>query len=361
MWKACERMGQLIPFLQNPEYFFDRGITFYKNKDWNRSIRYLKRAIELRPLEGVFHCQLAAVLSDMGEHERSNETLLHVLDHIDGNIYDCYYFLANNYAFLGLFDKSKEAALQYLSFSPEGEFADDTEELLELVTLDGDEDFFEDEYKEKLPFPDDFILQYERAGRMINDGNYEKAEHLLEELMMDYPAHYASYNQYARTLHLQGRSDDAMHCLRTLLTEVMYVPALCQLTLLLEDQHKEREAEHWKKKLRQLAPLNKGHMHKLAATLCRLGEYEQALVSFHFLQKNSLPEATGAFPGTFFYRYGVAAFHCGHKGKSKKAWKRARDHGHNKAATLLQTWQTRALKREEVQCEHLHDLSFGLD
>ncbi|QQK81539.1 tetratricopeptide repeat protein [Salicibibacter cibi] len=350
-------MGQLIPFLQNPEYFFDRGITFYKNKEWNRSIRYLKRAIELRPLEGVFHCQLAAILSDMGEYERSNETLLHVLDHIDGDMYDCYYFLANNYAFLGLFDKSKEAALHYLSSSPEGEFVEDAQELLELVKLDGNEDFFADEYEEKPAFPDDFILQYERAGRFINEGNYEKAERLLKGLMMDYPAYYASYNQYARTLHLQGRSDEAMHCLRTLLEEVMYVPALCQLTLLLEDQRKDREVEQLKKKLRQLVPLNKGHIHKLAATLCRLGEYEQALLLFHFLQKHSPPEMAGAF----FYRYGVAAFHCGYHKKSKKAWKLARDHGDDKAATLLQAWQTRALKSDEVQCEHLHDLSFGLD
>ncbi|SDI44226.1 tetratricopeptide repeat protein [Natribacillus halophilus] len=342
-------MGQVIPFIQNPEYFFKQGVSSYQNKDWRRSIRYLKRAIELRPLEGVFHCQLAAVLSDMAQYERSNEILLHVLDHVDEHLYDCYYFLANNYACLGLFDKAREAALHYLSGSPEGEFIEDTKELLEVINLEEDDDFFTTD--------DEFVLRYERVGRLIAEKHYQKAEKLLGELLKEYPDHDALYNQYARALHLQGRSDEAIDCLQALLEETTYVPAVCQLTLLLEDQQDRRKAERWKKQLRQLAPLNKAHMHKWAATLCRLGEYEQAFLAFLFLQRHGTPDKGGAF----FYRYGVAAFHCGYANKSKNAWKLARDYGHHGADILLQKWKRRDLEREEVQCERMHDLSFGLD
>ncbi|MBB6450332.1 tetratricopeptide (TPR) repeat protein [Geomicrobium halophilum] len=350
-------MGQVIPFIQNPEYFFKRGVISYQNKDWNRSIRYLQRAIELRPLEGVFHCQLAAVLSDMGRYERSNEILLHVLDHIDEGLYDCYYFLANNYAYLGLFDKSREAALNYLALDPEGEFSADIKDLLELLDVEVDEGFPSDRESGDSPLPDELILQYERAGRLINEGHYQKAEQLLQGMVVDYPSYYAAYNQLARTLHLQGRTDEAIDFLSTLLAETTYVPAACQLTLLLEDQQLDQEADQWKQKLRQLAPIDKSHMYKLAATHCRLGEYEQALLSFHFLQKQSLPEKNGSY----FYRYGVAAFHCGYNNRSWKAWKTACEYGHEKAASLLQKWKEQSLKNEEVQCDHVHDLSFGLD
>ncbi|GAJ97585.1 tetratricopeptide repeat protein [Geomicrobium sp. JCM 19055] len=45
-------MGQVVPFIQNPEYFFKQGVVAYQKKDWQRSIRYLQRAIDLRPRRG---------------------------------------------------------------------------------------------------------------------------------------------------------------------------------------------------------------------------------------------------------------------------------------------------------------------
>ena len=39
----------------------------------------------------------------------------------------------------------------------------------------------------------------------------------------------------------------------------------------------------------------------------------------------------------------------------------ARRTGHEKAALLLQTWEERSLSNEEVQCETVQDLAFGLD
>ncbi|GAK07269.1 LOW QUALITY PROTEIN: hypothetical protein JCM19038_992 [Geomicrobium sp. JCM 19038] len=349
-------MGQVVPFIQNPEYFFKQGVVAYQKKDWQRSIRYLQRAIDLRP-EGVFHCQLAAVLSDMGQYERSNEILLHVIEHIDYKLYDCYYFLANNYAYLGLFDRARDAANKYIQLMPDGDFREDTDELLQLLNLEdiGSDDFSDDESLDA-PMSDEFILRFEEVHQFIKDQNYLKAEEQLRELIFENPSYYAAYSQLARVLHLLGRTEEAIYFLDELLQVEAYVPAICQIALLLDHAGHDQELHYWKEKLIDVMPIDKNHMYKVAATLCRLGEYEAALHAFQYLHKHSYQEK-----GVFFYRFGVAAFHCGHDAKTKKFWSMARRTGHEKARLLLETWEERSLSNEEVRCETVQDLAFGLD
>ncbi|GAK02663.1 LOW QUALITY PROTEIN: hypothetical protein JCM19037_913 [Geomicrobium sp. JCM 19037] len=349
-------MGQVVPFIQNPEYFFKQGVIAYQKKDWHRATRLLQRAIDLRPSKGFFTVSLAAVLSDMGQYERSNEILLHVVEHIDYQLYDCYYFLANNYAYLGLFDKAREAANNYLKLMPYGEFRADTEELLELLNLEDLDAGIENDELVDHPVPDQVILQYEEAWRYIKEGNYRQAERNLREMIEDQPSYLASYNQLARALHLQGRTEEAIFVLQELIEEQPYVPALCQIALLLFEAGHKEEASYWTERLKDVVPIDKGHMYKVATTLCRLGEYEAAFPVFRYLQKHMPQEKA-----SFFYRYGVVAYHLGYNNRTRKAWSIAKRWGHEHAANLLATWEIRSLDDEEVRCEDLRDLAFGIE
>ena len=48
---------------------------------------------------------------------------------------ECHYFLANNYAHLGFFKDAYTHANLYLEMEEDGEFAEDAEDLLDILTL----------------------------------------------------------------------------------------------------------------------------------------------------------------------------------------------------------------------------------
>ena len=77
---------------------------------------------------------------------------------------ECYYFLANNYAHLGLFTEAYKHARLYLELDQMGEFSEDAEELLELIGIDEDEDM------EMLEEQEEIINQQEAAQILAGIG-----------------------------------------------------------------------------------------------------------------------------------------------------------------------------------------------
>ena len=127
MNKQRNERGRLIPFTQNAEYFFQRALTYYHQNNLYKAKKLLLRAIKIDNEEPSYICQLAAVLAELGEFTKSNEWLHYVLNEVDPSLTECYFFLANNYAYLGQFEKAQEEALYYLELDPEGDFAEDAE------------------------------------------------------------------------------------------------------------------------------------------------------------------------------------------------------------------------------------------
>lgn len=89
----------------------------------------------MKPDNASILCQLAIVLTELGEYQRSNDYLQNIVNGLAPDMYDCHYFMANNYAFLGLFQEARKHAEAYLEKEPDGEFLEDTEDLLISLKL----------------------------------------------------------------------------------------------------------------------------------------------------------------------------------------------------------------------------------
>ncbi|SDH21019.1 Tetratricopeptide repeat-containing protein [Alteribacillus persepolensis] len=335
------RKGQIIPFIQNGEYFFKRGVTAYQNNQLQRAVKYLRRAVELNPEQGVFYCQLAAVYADLADYEKSNALLLYVLDELDETMYECYFFLANNYAYQGLFDRAREMANLYLSCAPEGDFTADAEDLLQLLKLEGVED---DEAEEEwLRTGDELIITYEKALRMIEENKLLEAENLLENIITDYPSYWPAHSQLAQVLHLKGQTEEALAYIKDILQENHYVPAMCQLALFYKELGRETEAQDTTLVLKKMVPMDKDHLQRVAITLCCLREYEGAYHLFRTLFQRFYPEDK-----TIFFQYGVASYQTGRYQQAKKWWRQAEVRNHNGASQLLAKMQDGLLTASDV-------------
>ncbi|MGY4688981.1 tetratricopeptide repeat protein [Salibacterium sp. K-3] len=342
--KTQPSQGQIIPFIQNSDYFFKRGVHAYQKQELKRAVKYVRRAVELNPDQGVFQCQLAAIYSDMGEYTASNDLLWHVLENVDETLYECYFFMANNYAYQGLFDKAGETVGQYLVLAPEGDFADDAKELLEMLDMETEEE--SDTSSGGSKEDDELIITYERALRMIEENRLFEAENTLEDIIAAYPYYPAAQTELARVLYLKGQVEEALVYAKEVWQEHYFVPAGCRLALLYQEAGRSREAAAMAGMLKQIIPVDRDHLYRTAVTLTMLEEGEDAFLLFCRFRKRFVPEKAD-----FFFYDGAAAYQAGRLREAEKRWAAASTRHHTGADVLLEKMQHHLLFSSDVSRE----------
>ncbi|WP_456277711.1 tetratricopeptide repeat protein [Bacillus sp. AK128] len=299
----------VIPFHLDGDFFYKKGLRAYRNRDFERSIQLLKRAHELEPEEPIILCQLAAVLSEVGEYQLSTEYLRIVVTELDPDMVECYYFIANNFAHLGLFQEAKRHALKYMELSPDGEFLEDTEDLLELLSLDSD-DSEDDE--------DDLIFLQDHARELMEKGDFHGAIDILHELIDGHPQFWSAYNNLALANFYIGNSDEALIILEDILEKNPgNLHALCNKVVihfyLRNDEMVNNLVDH----LKVVHPMLMEHRYKLGATFGMVGRYDLAFQWLLSLKKTGYDG-----DATYFYWLAQSAYHMKHEQLAQYSWKK---------------------------------------
>ncbi|MCK0473002.1 lipopolysaccharide assembly protein LapB [Halalkalibacter sp. APA_J-10(15)] len=298
--KGCMRVTEhdqgnqnIVPFYQTGDYFFHRGVEAFRKKNHQRAIKLLERAIKLTAQEPVFHVQLAAILSEVGDYERSNGILKRVLKEQDGNVAECYFFMANNYAYLGFFHEAEQATKNYLELSEDQRFAEDARNLLELLRFEAEDTDWEDEMVVEEEY--ELLMQHDQALRLLRSGQWNESIPLLEEIIDEHPTYWAAYIQAAEAYFRIGDKQSAYElCQAVLDKEQGNVLALCQLAMLYWQDGQTKKAEPYIHALRQLYPIDVEQKMKVAEVLCQCGDYEQAYQRLKSMKKAILETKTSA-------------------------------------------------------------------
>lgn len=304
---------KVIPLMLNDEYFFKRGIQAHRNQDLTKAERFLARAVTLNPNEPVFICQLAIVIAEIGDYKRSNDLLLKIVDEMDPIMYEGYYFLANNYAHLGLFQEANKYVQLYIDKAPEGQFIEDAEDLLELLSLDSDdEDYTMSSDEETL------IIKKEEACELLESGELQEAKILLEKLVKEYPEFWPGYNNLALAHFYLGEVLKGI----TLTEEVLQnsegnLHALCNLAVFKQYIGKQDEVDDIILQLKKVYPLDIDQRYKLGVTFALLGEYNSGFMWLSWLRKHQY--AGGA---SYYYWLAVSAYHAGNESFARETWKK---------------------------------------
>ncbi|MGG1676421.1 tetratricopeptide repeat protein [Neobacillus sp. NRS-1170] len=310
--KARIQKGKILTFVPTGEYYFTKGLKAYHRRDFNKAKKYLGRAIQLEPGEPMITCQLAIVSTELGEFENSNRLLHLILEELDSEMVECHYFLANNYAHLGFFKDAYHHAKLYLQLDPDGDFSEDTEDLLELLTLESDE--FEEELYEE----DDLIVKQEQARDLLESGYFPKAIELLNDVVKEYPEYWSAYNNLALAYFYLGKAEKA----KAILDDVLErnpgnLHALCNMLVFAHYQGQAENVANLLEVLKKIQPMLSEHQFKLGASFALVGEYEHAYLWLKKLYKHGFNG-----DGPFYYWLSYSAYYTGNETFAINIWKK---------------------------------------
>lgn len=319
--KATKQKAKILSFVPTAEYYFTKGVKAYNRRDFHKAKKYFLRALQLEPGEPMITCQLAVLYTEMGEYQQSNRLLHSVLDELDEELYECHYFLANNYAHLGLFKDAHHHAKLYMQLEPYGEFVEDTEDLLQLLTLEAEELEDDDFYEH-----DDLIVQQEQARNLLESGHFPKAIEVLTSIIENYPEYWSAYNNLALAYFYLGEVEQAFEILNDVLQKNPgNLHAMCNRLVFAYYQQEREEVSQLKSVLEKIKPLSIDHQYKLGTTFALIKEYELAYTWLRKLHKHGY-EGEGAF----YYWLAYAAYFTGHEALAQSVWKQVLEHNPEK-------------------------------
>lgn len=120
----------VVPFLRQAAYYFDKGNYYYRQNKLEKALLFFNKTVEIDPDNSLYHYNLACILSRMGDLEKANLIFTRIVKQIDPSFTDCYFLMAVNFGMLDELDKARFYLNMYLHFSPDGEMAEDAEDLL---------------------------------------------------------------------------------------------------------------------------------------------------------------------------------------------------------------------------------------
>lgn len=309
--------AKIIPFFQNGEYYFTKGLKNYRKRDLYKAKKFLYRAIQLEPKEPVFLCQLAVILTELGEYQQSNKLLLSILE-IDAEMMECHYFIANNYAHLGLFTEAKKYALTYVAQDPNGEFSEENEDLLDLLQIEAEED---------IDTQDELIMNQETARNYLEEGKFEEAILLINHIIDEYPEFWSAHNNLALAHFYLGHTIKAMEILEDVLAKNPgNLHALCNLLVFFYYEHEDEKVNKLVSILEKVQPMLVEHRFKLGASFSLIGRFDLGYKWLKQLYKQGFDG-----DGAFYYWLSYSAYFTGHTTFSEQIWKKVLEENPNKA------------------------------
>ncbi len=137
--KTSERSLKVIPFIQDALYYTRMG-AYYNNKNkLSKALLFLQKAIEIEPANPLNHYNLACLLSKTSRLKEANHIFKHIVQNMEAELPECYFFMAVNHGLMEELAEAKRCLLQYLHVSPEGEMADEAEDILLAMEEDDEE------------------------------------------------------------------------------------------------------------------------------------------------------------------------------------------------------------------------------
>ncbi|MDX5476671.1 MAG: tetratricopeptide repeat protein [Bacillaceae bacterium] len=321
---TTNQIAKVIPFEQNGEYYFQKGIRAYRKRDLYKARKNFQRAATLQPSDANVVCQYAIVLMELGDYQASNDLFYKIIHQLDDQMYDCHYFLANNYAYLGLFQEAKKHAEEYLTMEPDGEFADDAEDLLDLLEID------EDDEEEELTFSQDqLIVMQEKSRDLLEAGKLEEALDILHEIIEEYPNFWSAYNNLALAYFYKGDLQSAKQILFDVLEKNPgNLHGLCNLVVFFYYENNEEQTKLLADRLENVTPMLVEHRYKLGATFGLIGRHELAYKWLRSIHRNGFQG-----DGTFQYWLSHSAYHTNNIKVAKQAWERVMELNPEKAGS----------------------------
>ncbi|RIX45852.1 tetratricopeptide repeat protein [Paenibacillus nanensis] len=306
---------KIIPIQWDATFFFERAVRSLDRYHYDKALKYFRRAAQYEPDNPVNHCNMAGILSEMGNYSDSNDILKWILDELDPSMTECHFYMANNYANMEMYEAAERSLVHYLQEDADGQYLEEAEEMMELL-----------QYELERPTPVKKIksrqgmVEHDQARALLEEGKFTEAVRILEEITKQQPDFLAARNNLALAYYYMGLFDKAMECIHGVLEhEPGNLHALCNLAIFYQHEGDTESLKELVELLVKTVPFHQEHVFKLATTMGILGEHGVAYRHFIRLVKDG--EASQD-PCLFHYA-AVAAYNTGKLQEAERLWKGA--------------------------------------
>ncbi len=163
----------MVSFTRDAPFYARKGAYYSQKNKPSKALLYLQKAVETEPEDPLNHYNLACLLSKINHLKEANCIFEHIVKNLDGELTECYFFMAVNHGLMEDLPEARRLLLIYLDSSPDGDMAEEAEDLL-LAMED------EEEYEAYNRSPD--AAESEALIQLVEDmGKTEFKESLLEE------------------------------------------------------------------------------------------------------------------------------------------------------------------------------------
>lgn len=306
---------KVIALKMDATFFFERAVSCLDRLRYDKAIKYFRRALDYEPENPVNHCNLAGILSEVGNYKESNQILKKIVEEVDPTMTECYFYMANNFANMDDFEAAEKAIVQYLENDPEGHFLQESEEMIEMLSYE----------LERLPQirrikSREALFDHDQARSLLEEGKFAEAVRILKRLVKKYPDFTAARNNLALAYYYTGQMEKALEAVKDVLSrEPGNLHALCNLAIFYQHLGERSKLARLAAALGKTYPLHREHVFKLATTMGIIGEHDAAYRLFKRLARS---ENAGEDP-CFSHYLAVAAYNTGRLQEALRHWQRA--------------------------------------
>ena len=299
---------KVISFLPDSDFYRNRAMQAMQREQFSDAEKYYKRALDLNPDDALTHMEYGVFIMEVGRFEDAYE-LLQQADELEPNNEETTFYLAEVHAHLGLLREAKQYALKYVAMSPDGVFVEEAHEISEFA--DQEEMFVE----EGEQLDGEVLFMQEKARRLMEQGDFDEAIVVLEDLLADYPKTWAVHNNLALAYFYIGKEKHAEEILYDVLREEKgNIHALCNLAVFFYYNRDEERLDSMMELLSKIKPYQFEQRYKLGATFALTGRYEEAYHWLRSLQKRGFEGDVG-----YYFWLANAAYFTGHRKVAEQA------------------------------------------
>ncbi|WP_168118491.1 tetratricopeptide repeat protein [Paenibacillus sp. HB172176] len=312
---AVNGREKVIPIQWDATFFFERAVRSLDRYHYDKALKYFRRAVEYEPDNPVNHCNMAGIMSEMGNYESSNDVLKWIVNELDPTMTECYFYMANNYANMDQFEDAESSLVHYLQEDHDGQYLDEAEEMLDLLHYE-----LERPTKLKTIKSREGMIEHDQARTLLEEGKFTEAVRILEDIVEKQPEFLAARNNLALAYYYMGLFDKAMESIGNVLAiEQGNLHALCNLAIFYQHEGDTSNLIELTAQLKRMVPFHQEHVFKLATTMGILSEHGEAYRHFTRLLKDAeVPQD----PCLYHYA-AVAACHTGRLQEAERLWRQA--------------------------------------
>ncbi len=293
--------GNILSFNQPAEFFIKKAEKHIDAGNLLEALSLYRCVLGMEPQNVEYLLNIAQIYSEMGLYAESNDVLLKIAKY--GNTpTECLFALGCNYMGMKNYELADEAFEQYLSIDPEGEYAEDIDELFDIID--------EEEYEEEGTLHDinrRMLIDESCKGKQYLDkGDYKNAIRHLENVVKKDDTIFSAMNNLALAYFFDGKKQKAVETSeRVIAVQPLNLHACCNLALFYSELNDHARASVYLNKLDTLLDIEPEDMHKVALTYCELGYHEKAYKWFLKIT------AFQPYDIRILHFCGLAALNCG--------------------------------------------------